>query len=546
LDLGDSAGVAAYIDNLATCSTFSGQVCAWVEAHAYRFQKTTANDFLVAVPALSHIDAAQIATAGKELPTMAIHQDLIYSALCPIADAQVQSATKARIDIVFTTLATKSLTAQGYQPGEASPATGGATATTATTATEREDDAITKHTINKWRLHLARIETDPVTGAQTVVLPKDLAARLLKLIHAKSADNAYAYLKDLYKTPVPTSSDCVFLPHTVGCSELADHGLALAIKRYNMSERAPTSKDDLINALSPIFHACHLDREHPAVIQHMNSLTRMAREDKVATDKTKRKSDLQFLGQRASLTDLQRAIGNLQYWHHCMLPDYTSNPNKPVVDRIVTTYFSALRDEMGSNFAEKMIHQFPHCVTQWMTTVQGLLCQIQTFVNSVPDDFDELAIDPSIFTTPLLNAASMARDFAAAMAGQHPPHTLSNEVEPSPPSTSHSTHPPSVPTNSLQPRDRTNASARTITRATTTPPRPAGRTTATATTTATTMATTTTTTATTTAAGAVVPTTPTARDGPNRQAFASPPWTLPTRRHPTRAAHRTNPLPTTR
>jgi hypothetical protein len=131
--------------------------------------------------------------------------------------------------------------------------------------------------------------------------------------------------------------------------------------------------------------------------------------------------------------DLLRALGNLQFWFHCMLPDYTSNSNKPVVDRIITMFFAALRDKTGSNFAARMIGTFPHCVTQWMATVQGLLCHIQAFVRNVPEDFDKLTIDPSVFTTPLQNAERLASDFATAITCQQPPRSLSNDPEHLPP-----------------------------------------------------------------------------------------------------------------
>jgi hypothetical protein len=203
-----------------------------------------------------------------------------------------------------------------------------------------------------------------------------------------------------------TSTNCIFIANTVGCSELADHGLALSIKNFNLSETSLVTRDDLLNSLSPIFHACHLNRENTTVIAHINSLTKMAREDKVSTNKTKRKTDLQLLGQRATLTDLLRALGNIQFWFHCMLPDYTSNSNKLVVDRIITTFFAA---------------------------VQGLICHIQAFVRNVPEDFDELTINPSVFTTPLQNAERLASNFATAITCQQPPCSLSNDPEHLPP-----------------------------------------------------------------------------------------------------------------
>jgi hypothetical protein len=430
LDLNDQAGVNGYIANLFECSpTMSGPVCAWIEAQAYLYRKVNGDDFLLATQVKSGINGTSIATAGKQLPTTATEQDLTYTALSPIVDEALQTATKARIDALLTALATKLLTAQGFQPGEFTTTTAGAAGLPATTAVEREDDARAKHVINMWRLFFARIEVDPVTKVVTVVLPTELSPRLIKLILSKTTDSSLEKLKELLKTVMPTSSDCIFIANTVGCSELADHGLALAIKNFNLSETSPVTKDDLLNSLSPMFHACHLDRENTAVIAHINSLTKMAREDKVTTDKTKRKTDLQLLGQRATLTDLLRALGNLQLWFHCMLPDYTSNPNKPVVDRIITTYYAALRDEMGSNFTARMIGIFPHFVTQWMTTAQGLLCQIQAFVRNVPEDFDELSINPSVFTTPLQNADSLAREYSTAMMSQQPPRSLSNDPE---------------------------------------------------------------------------------------------------------------------
>jgi hypothetical protein len=115
------------------------------------------------------------------------------------------------------------------------------------------------------------------------------------------------------------------------------------------------------------------------------------------------------------------------------LADFADNPNKPVVDRIVTTFFAALRDEAGASHMKSLIAQYPHFVTQTLLEVQGLLCHIQSFVLSIADDFDETAIDPTIFSIPLMHAQALARDFASSVISRRPPVTLSNESDRIPP-----------------------------------------------------------------------------------------------------------------
>jgi hypothetical protein len=246
-------------------------------------------------------------------------------------------------------------------------------------------------------------------------------------------DDAQARLKEMFRAQVPINSDCTFLSLTVGCSELADHALASAFKNYNLSDTAPACKEDLTNTLSPIFHACHLDRENAIVIKHLNELDRIAREDKTKDTTTKRKTDLQAYGLRASLPDLQRALGTTQYWAYCIMTDFVTDPNKPVIDRIATTYLGILRDEMGASFIKRMTQIYPHCVTQIMSILQSYQSMIQSFVNCVPEDFDELTIDPAIFQAPLEGAMHAARDLSLAITAKQPPPTLSNDTDRIPP-----------------------------------------------------------------------------------------------------------------
>jgi hypothetical protein len=229
------AGVDGYIANLFDCSpTQSGPVRAWIEAHAYLYRKVNNKDILVVTPSTSGLDGTAIATVGKLLPSVAVHQDLIYTALSPLGDKAIQTATKARIDKTLTVLATKLLTAQGFQAGKTTPTAARAAGLPAT------------HIINMWRLHYAHIEVNPVTKevnpvtkVVTVVLPKELLPRLIKLILSKMTDSSLEKLKNLLKTMVPTSTDCVFISNTVGCTELANYGLAGSIKNYNLSDTAP-------------------------------------------------------------------------------------------------------------------------------------------------------------------------------------------------------------------------------------------------------------------------------------------------------------------
>jgi hypothetical protein len=292
-----------------------------------------------------------------------------------------------------------------------------------------------------------------------VVLPQALSPRFTSIIAARNLDDAQARLKEMFRAPVPINSDCTFLSLTVGCSELADHALANAFNYYHLSNTAPACKEDLTNTLSPIFHACHLDRDNVNIAKHLQDLKRIAREEKLKDTTTKRKTDLQAYGQRATLPDLQRALGTTQYWAHCIVPGFLTNPNKPVIDRIATTYLGILRDEMGASFLERMIHNYPHCVMQIMSTLQGYQSMIQTFVNCVPNDFDELTIDPAIFQAPLEAAIHAARDLSFAINAKQPPPSFSIDADRIPPSTWTCTHPRNAP--STIPKARTSASAPT-------------------------------------------------------------------------------------
>jgi hypothetical protein len=432
LALDDMQSINGYIDNLMQSSKMSGPVCAWVEAQAYLFDKTGGEDFLTANPNRSMIDGTAIDTDNKQLPSKAGHQSLEYEPIHPISDHDLQAATKARFDSALTVLGTKSLNAQGFRVVESAPLGGGGHTTT-DTATESEDEARARKVINKWRLHFARLVPDPATGKPTVVLPQALSPRFTSIITSKNLDDAQARLKEMFRAQVPINSDCTFLSLTVGCSELADHALASAFKNYNLSDTAPACKDDLTNTLSPIFHACHLDRENAIVIKHLNELDRIAREDKTKDTTTKRKTDLQAYGLRASLPDLQRALGTTQYWAYCIMTDFVTDPNKPVIDRIATTYLGILRDEMGASFIKRMTQIYPHCVTQIMSILQSYQSMIQSFVNCVPEDFDELTIDPAIFQAPLEAAMHAARDLSLAITAKQPPPTLSNDTDRIPP-----------------------------------------------------------------------------------------------------------------
>jgi hypothetical protein len=71
LALDDLQSINGYIENLMQCSKMSGPVCAWIEAHAYLFDKTTGEDFLEAHSDHSKILGLVIETNNKEFPTQA-------------------------------------------------------------------------------------------------------------------------------------------------------------------------------------------------------------------------------------------------------------------------------------------------------------------------------------------------------------------------------------------------------------------------------------------------------------------------------------------
>jgi hypothetical protein len=109
------------------CSKMSGPVCAWIEAHAYLFDKTGGEDFLAADSNRSKILGPAITTDDKELPFQAGLQTLEYEPIHPIADHALQAETKARFDSALTVLGTKSLIAQGFRVVESAPLRGGRT-----------------------------------------------------------------------------------------------------------------------------------------------------------------------------------------------------------------------------------------------------------------------------------------------------------------------------------------------------------------------------------------------------------------------------------